>query len=350
MESFFVKSGQRIQLPTNNFTPPEDKEYYTCTAYDTDPNGYSRYRAGGFYTFNDNTLLYAFRTPPTDPSIGGASEKYKGQTVWSQGVNIKEEDWKKTSDVLDEYFAEWKSGCGRYDVSQGTFNFCWAATAGNAIHWWLDRNAAYIDRYFELNNTEKPDFSYPGQGKSNVFSLFPTHWRENKGGFANIGFNRFVNENDNDAIQSSARGQAGYFKDVFGSVLLSETSSSMNRRSFNTFIAKALENGKLITMGERNMSGGHAFTCWEFDFDEEGYICALYYTDSATDWNNASKNKDLSLGKITVKYDENRKPYMETKNLIYGEVQYGRIDIVDIQSYSQGTEYWEAYFASRPGN
>lgn len=71
----------------------------------------------------------------------------------------------------------------------------------------------------------------------------------------------------------------------------------MNRRSFNTFIAKALENGK-----------------------------------------------------ITVKYDENRKPYMETKNLIYGEVQYGRIDIVDIQSYSQGTEYWEAYFASRSGN
>lgn len=27
----------------------------------------------------------------------------------------------------------------------------------------------------------------------------------------------------------------------------------MNRRSFNTFIAKALENGKLITMGERNI-------------------------------------------------------------------------------------------------
>lgn len=211
-----MKSGQRIQLPTNNFTPPEDK---------------------------------------------------------------------------------WKSGCGWYDASQGTFNFCWAATAGNAIHWWLDRNAAYVDRYFELNNTEKPDFSYPGQGKSNVFSLFTTHWKENKGNFANIGFNRFVNENNNDAIQSSARGQTGYFKDVFGNVLLSETSSSMNRRSFNTFIAKALENGK-----------------------------------------------------ITVKYDENRKPYMETKNFMYGEVQYGRIDIVDIQSYSQGTEYWEAYFASRSGN
>lgn len=163
--------------------------------------------------------------------------------------------------------------------------------------------------------------------------------RENKGNFANIGFNRFVNENDNDAIQSSARGQAGYFKDVFGSVLLSETSSSMNRRSFNTFIAKALENGKLITMGERNMSGGHAFTCWGFDFDEEGYICALYYTDSATDWNNLFLGKEYCLGKITVKYDENRKPYMETKNFMYGEVQYGRIDIVDIQSYSQGTEY-----------
>lgn len=36
---------------------------------------------------------------------------------------------------------------------------------------------------------------------------------------------------------------------------------------------------------------------------------------------------------------------METKNFIGGEVQYGRIDIVDIQSYSQGREYWDAYFA-----
>ena len=59
--------------------------------------------------------------------------------------------------------------------------------------------------------------------------------------------------------------------------------------------------------------------------------------------NNSVDGKELSLGRTNIKYDENWKPYMETETLINGEVQYGRVEIVDIQSYSQGTEYWEAY-------
>lgn len=32
-ESFYVKSGQEISIPPNNFTPPAGKEFFTCTSY-----------------------------------------------------------------------------------------------------------------------------------------------------------------------------------------------------------------------------------------------------------------------------------------------------------------------------
>lgn len=334
-------------MPANTFTPPEDKPYHTCNSYGIlkSPDTSSTYIFSGFYSFTEDTTLYAYWTPPKDQSIGGASEKYKGQMVWSPGVNIQDGDWVLAYPETNEYFAEWKPGCGWYDASQGTFNFCWAASASNVIHWWLDMNKDNVDKFFTLQNKSTPDFSYAGKGQSKVFALFVEKWRENIGGFTNIGFNWFVNLDDNDAIQPSARGQAAYFKDVFGETLLSESLGGPKRRYFNEFIVNALDNNRLIAMGEQNAAGGHAITCWGFEFDEEGYICAMYYTDPATDWNNSSKDKELSLGKITIKYDENWKLYMETKNFIGGEVQYGRIDIVDIQSYSQGREYWDAYFA-----
>lgn len=76
----------------------------------------------------------------------------------------------------------------------------------------------------------------------------------------------------------------------------------------------------------------------------------MYYTDPATDWNNTFKNKDLSLGKITIKYDENWKPYMETCNFINGQIEHGRVDITRVWSFDQGKELWDAYFAKYPAD
>ena len=214
MDPIYVKSGERFQMPANTFTPPEDKPYHTCNSYGIlkSPDTSSTYIFSGFYSFTEDTTLYAYWTPPKDQSIGGASEKYKGQMVWSPGVNIQDGDWVLAYPETNEYFAEWKPDCGWYDASQGTFNFCWAASASNVIHWWLDMNKDNVDKFFTLQNKSTPDFSYAGKGQSKVFALFVEKWRENIGGFTNIGFNWFVNLDDNDAIQPSARGQAAYFK------------------------------------------------------------------------------------------------------------------------------------------
>ena len=354
VDSFYVKSGQPVSIPPNNFAPPEGKEYFTCTSYGLSQDDYSRYKVGSIVNFTEDTLLYAYWTPPSDPSIGGASEKYKGQTVFVEGVNINPEDWVQTSDKPLKKFAEWKPGCGWYDTDQDWLNYCWAASISNIIHWWLDRNKEYVDEYVKTH-PEVPveDFGYEGKGVSHIFTrLFVNIWQENRGWSPVAAFTWFIKDDEHDWVWPTAKGKGAFFQDVFGKdVLLHESLKSLDRRSFNTFVAEALEQGKIIGMSEYNMSGSHATTCWGFDFDEEGYICGMYYTDSATSWkNNSIYGKELSLGRINIKYDSKWKPYMETETLISGEVQYGRVEIVDIQSYSQGTEYWKAYFAAQNKN
>ena len=108
----------------------------------------------------------------------------------------------------------------------------------------------------------------------------------------------------------------------------------------------------MITIDEFNMDGAHAIACWGFEFDDEGYVCALYYSDPASSWNNTQTGRDLSLGRIEVKYhtDSDWSPYMATETLIGGEIVHGEIPIIRIYSYDQGTELWESYFKSHPSS
>lgn len=342
MDPIYVRANQTIIVPPHTFSTTE--EGYECKGYGLSPNDYTRYRIGGTATFTQSCTLYAFWSP-MDGSSGGACEKFKGQTVFVEGINISPEEWVQTNEKLPTKYAEWKKGCGWYDTDQSWLNFCWAATASNAIHWWFDRNNEYIQRY--RKNHDIPNFEYHGKGISDVFRYFNKHWTQNLGGFSHIGFNWFINGIENN-VQESAKGKGGLFKEVFGENLLVYSLKTMNRRTFNKFIVEALENGRVMSAAETNMGGGHAFTCWGADFDDEGYVCALYYTDSATPWNNSQTGRDLSLSKITIKYHEapNCIPYMKTSILINGEVQHGEIPLRRIESYSQGKEFWEAYFAA----
>lgn len=343
MEPLFVKANQTIIIPPHRFSPAD--EGYECKGYGLSPDDYVRYRIGGTATFTTSCTLYAFWSP-MDGSVGGASEKYKGKTVFLEGVHIAPEDWVTVNEKPISEYAEWKTGCGWYDTDQAWLNFCWAATCSNVLHWWLDRNEEFIREYRKTHDI--PEFGYYGKGKSDVFGFFTSHWTQNIGGHTQYGFNWFVNGIDN-AVQESAKGKGGLFKDVFGGHILVQTTKASNRRIFNQFVVDALDNGRILSAGEINMSGGHAFTCWGADFDDEGYVCALYYSDSATPWNNTQTNRDLSLTKAVIKYHENanKTPYIETSVLINGEIQHGEIPITGLESYDQGTTYWEDYFAAQ---
>lgn len=343
MDSFYVKSGWTLTIPPNDFTPPA--EGYKCDYYDTvpAPDGYAHYRVNGTYSFDTSVTLYAYWAPDS-AAVGGASETYKGQTVFVEGVNIREEDWVQGDRGNLGKYVEWKSGCGWYDAYQDMYNFCWAATASNVIHWWFDRNADYIARYRETH-PDLPEFKYEGKGSSDLFKFFLKHWTENRGNYPVVGFNWFIQGSQN-GVQASAIGKGGLFKDVFENTILTENlQQTLTRRIFNTFIENALKEGRMISFDQYD----HAMTAWGFDFDENGYVSMIYYTDSATDWYNSDSKRDLSLCRIPVKYDANKEyaPYMETSVEINGTVEHGKIYIVALYSYSQGTEYWEAYFADR---
>lgn len=347
MDSFYVKSGWTLTIPPNDFTPPE--EGYSCNAYDTvpAPDGYSHYRIGGTAGFTESCTLYAYWAPDSG-AVGGASETYKGQTVYVEGVNVKEEDWVQGDRGNLGKYVEWKSGCGWYDTYQAWYNFCAAGAASNVIHWWFDRNADYIARYRETH-PDLPEFKYTGQGRSQVFTFFTEKWHENVGNYPHNVFNWFIWGSEN-GVQESAIGQGGIFKEVFNdNPVLTEILQSPNRRSFNTFIEEALKEGKIISFDENGAFGPHALTAWGFDFDEDGYINMVYYTNSASSWNNSDSTRDLSLCRIPVKYDADNKyaPYMESSIEINGVVEHGKIPIIRLYSYSKGTEYWEAYFADR---
>lgn len=346
MDPIYVRANQVILVPPNQFTAPEYG--YECKGYGESPDDYARYRIGGTASFTQSLKLYAFWSP-MDASIGGNSEEYKGQTVFFEGVNIASEDWYVTSQNPYRIYAEWKPGCGWYDAVQDWMNFCAFGAASNAIHWWLDRNKEYVDRYRQTHTL--PAFEYEGKGVSGVFHFFMDKWIQNVGNFPSVAFNWFVNGID-DHVQESAKGQGGLFRDVFGDHVLVNFITSCNRRTFNMFIQEALRNKRMITIDEVNMAGGHAISCWGFEFDDEGYVCALYYSDSATSWNNTMTGRDLSLGKIAVKYHEESdwRPYIATETLINGEIVHGEVPIIRVYSYDQGTEYWESYFNSLPSS
>lgn len=344
MEPIYVRPNQTILVPPHRFTPSD--EGYECLGYGTSAEDYARYRIGGTAKFTESCILYAAWSP-LNGSIGGACEAYKGQTVFVDGVYIAPENWVQLGNNPVREYVEWKAGCGWYDVSQYWYNFCWAGTVSNAIHWWLDRNKKYVDKYRETHDL--PALEYKGKGLSDVFNYFTKYWLENKGGFPNVGFNWFINGIDY-GVQESAKGKGGLFKDVFGDNQLVTTSSQLtSRRAFNQFVEKALQDKCIVSINEDNFAGAHAITCWGFEFDDEGYIKTLYYTDSATPWDNTVTGHDYALSKITVKYDkeDNWCPYMETETLINGKIEYGRIPILMAYAYRQGTELWDAYFASQ---
>nr|WP_205687136.1 IdeS/Mac family cysteine endopeptidase [Clostridium septicum] len=79
-------------------------------------------------------------------------------TVWVKGITPPAESDFTNLDLGNNYtlkVAPWKSGQGWYDINKlrnGTDNLlCSGAVAANMLHWWLDQNKDYIDKYLQEN-------------------------------------------------------------------------------------------------------------------------------------------------------------------------------------------------------
>ena len=93
---------------------------------------------------------------------------YKGERTiyWAEGVDAPKMDSmasnnlgtpgyfeRSVTDDFIEYDYHMETGKGYYDMNKavGSKNsYCYLAASANLIHWWLDQNSAYIDRYIDM--------------------------------------------------------------------------------------------------------------------------------------------------------------------------------------------------------
>ena len=331
IEPMYLEEGEMCILP-------DGKKYFT--KFNSEFRGWSFREGSGIidkvsgqdYTMgNSDVTLYAVWRI-VDLNIGGASEKYKGTTQWVDGITPPEEsDWIYES-MADYSYWPWKPEYGWYDVCQFRYSMCWAATASNIYHWWLDRNADYVERY----GYDGPRKFDPENATDECFNDLGGHWgwgaTDGKGNVPYLGFWWFLRGYKNYP-------GGAYFKDVFENATLSTdylTTNGMLRKQFNEVLEKAFDNKTGIGM-MAVMPTNHALTVWGARFDEEGYVDRIYYTNSQEI---SALYKRAEMTWMDITYPDGRTHYTGSMG--------NPIEINGLTLYYQNRDVWEEYFRTHP--
>lgn len=292
------------------------------------------------------TIIWAKGITP--PKMGGTDSEFIKSPTY---VNGKLE-------YLD-YIAPFKPGNGWYDVnkskdfSQGDFNLCFAAAAANSLHWWMDRNSEYIDKYLQMNpNNEQIQklntlrSSFVNQGKSSVYDIFLSQYANKPDGYwSDILQDQFINgyypkpnggtngaPADIDKILNDGPDKrGGFFFDVFKTYRLSDRRYYNNGfDAINRELKELFLNGDSVllvfTAGARN----HVVTLWGVEYDQNGVISAVYYSDSDDEYDRGMMRlKVLNVGgkAIVTTHIDNK----------------GNSSVIGLQVLSLGTDKWKKY-------
>lgn len=284
-------------------------------------------------------------------------EDFAGKTVWVKGLNnIPDPNtWKKMWTVpAPRYGLKWDVSYGWYDCNKiypnglnygpildglsGTpdVNLCWAATAANMIHWWLDVNKDNIARYAKYNGPKE----YKDSFHSEVFDLFKKNF-DDKGYDVNAVLNWFFTGRR--IAIGSRPSSAGYFKDVLGEGTIASELFAVDGGRFTQVVKDALAAGKVIGFNHTFKNGSlHAINLWGATFDDSGEITHIYVTDSNNgDYTGQMEGPILTpagLEKRPVKVKEGT-TCMESSN----PNDYS-LPIVNVYTIDPMKDKWEAYF------
>lgn len=332
IDPVYLEEGEQYTLPSGS-------DYFTkfnsrFAGYALTNDGLATLYPGNPFTMGrEDVTLYAVWYIE-NPGLGGASEVFRDTTVWLKGVRPpREEDWKLLQPAFDnKYTYVWSEGCGWYNVNQSFYNFCWAATCCNILHWWLDQNADYVKRF----GYDGP-CKYGDQYNSEIFYYFRRLW-PNEGNWTQYGFQWFINGN-------AEIKEGGFFKEVFaGKTLYDEYYSrtgKIYRSRFTELCDRALRENMGIGLISETVGRPHEFTIWGVEFDEEGYVRAIYRTNSA-DSNYTTDGQFVGIRRSEIVYDENLIARIPSSMEGY------YVRIFGIQIYSLGREHWEEYFRTHP--
>lgn len=328
------------------------------------PSELARFRTEGWIkiVIGDKELLYN-----VPESIGDVLESGKQVTLnltlkqegtitgngvwWVDGVRPSEE-WEYDEPV---FRMRWAEGCGWFDCNKlnasdketnGDGRTCWEASASNLMHWWIEMNREYVDRYVEYKRKQSPDFSipqaYPDSKHSEIYQRFKARFG-NREGYAISGVNWFLSGICNQKMYPQDIPEledAGYFFEVFGRNSLARQYGNgyILKEEFNQAIQIARREGMAVGLDIYIQGGGHAVNLWGAEFDENGNVDTIYLVDN----NDGSLGSQMYKAKIIYVQDNPGGPFYTRMKWMYNENL--EIKIMDLVLVNRGLSYWNAFF------
>ncbi|HGO5513590.1 IdeS/Mac family cysteine endopeptidase [Streptococcus suis] len=290
------------------------------------------------------------------------------QIIWAHGITppameqsggfVKE----KYGDYLN-YTAPFEAGKGYYDTNKSLnasfidLNLCFAAVSSNMVHWWLEQNSSYVERYLkEKNGTVNVGENYAitdlrryidssqDQQNSRVFDMFKTYYGYRTNGFVSdalvdLFINGYkpkvqggVNLEDSQLVPDS---RGGFFYDVFKEKKLTNRIFSGSYERFGEDVRTVLESKGLLGLTYRTLGyATHIVTVWGAEYDNQGKIRAVYITDSD------DQQEQIGLKRMGITRDASGNPRLNNhvKNNSAGAL----LDYV--HTIRLGQDLWEEYF------
>ncbi|HFI0079870.1 TPA: IdeS/Mac family cysteine endopeptidase [Streptococcus suis] len=290
------------------------------------------------------------------------------QIIWAHGITppameqsggfVKE----KYGDYLN-YTAPFEAGKGYYDTNKSLnasfidLNLCFAAVSSNMVHWWLEQNSSYVERYLKEKNStvnvgenyaitdlRRYIDSFQDQQNSRVFDMFKTYYGYRTNGFVSdalvdLFINGYkpkvqggVNLEDSQLVPDS---RGGFFYDVFKEKKLTNRIFSGSYERFGEDVRTVLESKGLLGLTYRTLGyATHIVTVWGAEYDDQGKIRAVYITDSD------DQQEQIGLKRMGITRDASGNPRLNNhvKNNSAGAL----LDYV--HTIRLGQDLWEEYF------
>lgn len=257
----------------------------------------------------------ALITAKNDNVVQYTDEEGEIRTViWAKGINapvmgaggdFRKEVTQGGFDTYVIYKAPFSSGNGWYDVNKtrsgGNIdidkNLCFAATASNMLHWWLDQNSENVDNYIAKNGDiiragrrlSELKNSFESQEESKIFELYKVLYGYNERGFyTDLLMDLFINgyrprlsgatniENDNLIPDNNG----GFFYDVFKGEKLTDRTDGGDYEYLSEKLKEVLGDGGLVGLSHKALSRNHIVTLWGAEYDLKGNLKAVYVSDS----------------------------------------------------------------------
>ncbi|HEL2506061.1 TPA: IdeS/Mac family cysteine endopeptidase [Streptococcus suis] len=290
------------------------------------------------------------------------------QIIWAHGITppameqsggfVKE----KYGDYLN-YTAPFEAGKGYYDTNKSLnasfidLNLCFAAVSSNMVHWWLEQNSSYVERYlkekkgtvnveenYAITDIRRYINSFQNQQNSRVFDMFKTYYGYRTNGFVSdalvdLFINGYkpkaqggVNLEDSQLVPDS---RGGFFYDVFKEKKLTNRIFSGSYERFGEDVRTVLESKGLLGLTYRTLGyATHIVTVWGAEYDNQGKIKAVYITDSD------DQQEQIGLKRMGITRDASGNPRLNNhmKNNSAGAL----LDYV--HTIRLGQDLWEEYF------